>query len=60
MTFAPFTSVPHGLLPAPIAKQVSSWQELVAPSLTIIGTLAGALLLRWVLHRAIDRVVGTR
>jgi len=58
MTFVPLTSVPHGTLPAPIANQVSWWEGLVAPSLTIIGTLAGALLLRWVLHRAIDRVVG--
>ena len=59
MTFAPLISVPSGTLPAPIADQVSWWAGLVAPSLTIVGTLAGALLLRWMLHRAIDRVVGT-
>ena len=59
MTFAPLISVPSGTLPAPIADQVSWWEGLVAPSLTIVGTLAGALLLRWLLHRAIDRVVST-
>jgi small-conductance mechanosensitive channel len=59
MTFAPLISVPHGTLPTPIANQVSWWEGLVAPSLTIVGTFAGALLLRWLLHRAIDRVVGT-
>jgi small conductance mechanosensitive channel len=37
---------------------VRQWEKLVGPSLTIIGTLVGAMLLRWVLHRAIDRVVG--
>jgi moderate conductance mechanosensitive channel len=58
MTFAPRTSVPHGTLPAPTAESVWQWQNLVGPSLTIIGTLVGAMLLRWVLHRAIDRVVG--
>jgi small-conductance mechanosensitive channel len=58
MTFAPLTSVPHGTLPAPTADSVWQWQKLVGPSLTIIGTLVGAMLLRWVLHRAIDRVVG--
>ncbi len=58
MTFIPLTSVPSGTLPAPTADTVSQWQSLLGPSLTIVGTLVGALLLRWVLHRAIDKVVG--
>jgi small conductance mechanosensitive channel len=58
MTFAPLNSVPHGTLPTPTAESVWQWEKLVGPSLTIIGTLVGAMLLRWVLHRAIDRVVG--
>jgi small conductance mechanosensitive channel len=33
------------------------WPQLIVPGLTIIGTLVGAVILRWVLHRAIDRVV---
>ena len=37
----------------------TSWWWLIGPSMTIIGTLVGAMLLRWVLHRAIDRVVGS-
>jgi len=39
------------------SNAVTSWWWLIGPSLTIIGTLVGAMLLRWVLHRAIDRVV---
>ncbi|MEP7018958.1 MAG: mechanosensitive ion channel family protein [Actinomycetota bacterium] len=58
MTFAPLTSVPSGTLPALTADSVWQWEKLIGPSLTIIGTLVGAMLLRWVLHRAIDRVVG--
>ena len=58
MTFAPLTSVPHATLPTPTAESAWQWEKLVGPSLTIIGTLVGAMLLRWVLHRAIDRVVG--
>ncbi len=38
---------------------MGEWMWLIGPSLKIIGTLVGAMLLRWVLHRAIDRVVGT-
>jgi len=33
------------------------WSQLVGPALTIVATLVGAVVLRWVLHRAIDRVV---
>jgi len=51
--------VPHGALPALISDTLGQWQWLIGPSLTIVGTLAGAMLLRWVMHRAIDRVVGT-
>ena len=36
---------------------VTQWWWLIGPSLTIIGTLVGAVVLRWVLHRGIDRVV---
>ena len=61
MTFVPLAPVPNGTLPAPTTDTVGRWEwhVLIGPSLTIIGTLAGAMLLRWVLHRAIDRVVGT-
>jgi moderate conductance mechanosensitive channel len=38
-------------------KAVTDWWWLIGPCLTIIGTLVGAVVLRWVLHRAIDRVV---
>ena len=59
MTFVPLASMPNGALTASTADSLWQWQKLVGPSLTIIGTLVGAMLLRWVLHRAIDRVVGT-
>ena len=36
---------------------VVQWSGLIGPSLTIIATLVGAVVLRWVLHRAIDRLV---
>jgi len=39
------------------SKAVGDLWWLIGPSLIIIGTLVGAMLLRWVLHRAIDRVV---
>jgi small-conductance mechanosensitive channel len=58
MTFVPLASVPNGVLTAVTADKVGFWQPLLGPSLTIIGTLVAAMLLRWVLHRAIDRVVG--
>ena len=41
------------------AKVVEDWRVFIGPSLTIIGTLVGAMLLRWVLHRAIDRIIGS-
>ncbi|NMM22698.1 MAG: mechanosensitive ion channel family protein [Phycicoccus sp.] len=41
------------------SKAVGDWWWLIGPSLIIIGTLVGAMLLRWLLHRAIDRVVGS-
>src|SRR5450759_3491531 len=46
-----------GTLETLSAKVVDQWQQLIGPSLTIIGTLIGAVALRWVLHRAVDRVV---
>ena len=59
MTLAPLALVPHRAVPALAAPKLGEWDWLIGPSLTITGTLLGALLLRWVLHRAIDRVVGT-
>jgi moderate conductance mechanosensitive channel len=71
MTFAPLAAGPRpvlsvSLLP-PISphssleelgnQAVTQWWWLIGPCLTIIGTVVGALILRWVLHRAIDRVV---
>jgi small-conductance mechanosensitive channel len=44
-------------LPILTPDKVGFWEPLIGPSLTIIGTLVGAVLLRWVLHRAIDRIV---
>jgi small-conductance mechanosensitive channel len=38
-------------------KTLADWWWLIGPCLIIIGTLVGAVVLRWVLHRAIDRVV---
>ena len=38
-------------------KAVTDWWWLIGPCLTILGTLVGAVVLRWVLHRAIDRLV---
>ena len=38
-------------------QTLADWAFLIVPALTIIGTLVGAVILRWVLHRAIDRVV---
>jgi small-conductance mechanosensitive channel len=58
MTFVPLAYLPYGALTAVTPDKVGFWQPLIGPSLTIIGTLLGATLLRWVLHRAIDRVVG--
>ena len=40
-------------------KVVDDWRSLIGPSLMIIGTVVGAVALRWVLHRAVDRVVGS-
>ncbi|MEO8518587.1 MAG: mechanosensitive ion channel family protein [Dermatophilaceae bacterium] len=57
MTFVPPASVPNGPPPAQTADLAWQWQTLIGPSLTIIGTLVGAMLLRWVLHRTIDRAV---
>jgi moderate conductance mechanosensitive channel len=60
--------------PLPLAKMVgmtlstlgetgsttlAEWRFLIVPGLIIIGTLVGAVILRWVLHRAIDRVVAS-
>jgi len=59
MTLVPLAFVPHRAVPALNAPELGEWDWLIGPSVTIIGTLVGALLLRWALHRAIDRVVGT-
>jgi moderate conductance mechanosensitive channel len=70
MSFAHLAAVPNLDLPADLPvlparsalevtqKTVDKWWFLIGPSLTIVGTLIGAVLVRWVLHRAIDRVVG--
>ncbi len=63
MSLAPLTSDPQTALSGRDALSnlttgaVADWWWLIGPCLTIIGTLVGAVLLRWVLHRAIDRVV---
>jgi small conductance mechanosensitive channel len=59
MTLVSLAFVPHRAVPVLDAPQLGEWDWLIGPSLKITGTLVGALLLRWVLHRAIDRVVGT-
>jgi small conductance mechanosensitive channel len=59
MTLVPPAFVPHRAVPALAAPRLGEWDWLIGPSLKITGTLVGALLFRWVLHRAIDRVVGT-
>jgi len=71
MTFAHLTAIPHhalsvSLLPSLPShgtlenlsnKAVADWWWLIGPGLTILGTLVGAVVLRWILHRAVDRVV---
>ncbi len=57
MTFAPLASTPNRALPVLINAKLDEWPWL-GPSLTIVGTLLGAMLFRWMLHRAIDRIVG--
>ncbi len=59
MTLAPLASVPNFAPPTLSWADVGEWMWLISPALSIIATLVGAMLLRWVLHRAIDRVVGT-
>ncbi|MEP7035235.1 MAG: mechanosensitive ion channel family protein [Dermatophilaceae bacterium] len=49
--------VPRVALHRLTADSLDRWKWLIGPSVTIISTLVGAMLLRWVLHRAIDRVV---
>ena len=73
MTFSTLTSGPPVLsvpLRAPLASRgileelsnnaVAQRWWLIGPFLTIVGVLVGAVVLRWVLHRAIDRVVTAR
>ena len=48
---------PHGTLEALSNKAVADWWWLIGPCLTILGTLVGAVVLRWILHRAVDRIV---
>ncbi len=68
MTFAPLAADPQATLsvsamPRPDALEnlskeaVADWGWLIGPALTIVGTLVGAVIVRWALHRAIDRVV---
>jgi small conductance mechanosensitive channel len=71
MTFAPIATGPHqvlsvSLLPLlpprstleeAVNKALTQWSPLIEPALKIIGMLVGAVVLRWVLHRAIDRLV---
>ena len=57
MTLPTPASVSVDTLPILTPDKVGFWEPLIGPSLTIIGTLVGAVLLRWVLHRAIDRIV---
>jgi len=63
MSFAPLTTVPHTSLSGRDAlsnlskEAIADWWWLLGPCLTIISTVVGAVLLRWVLHRAIDQVV---
>jgi moderate conductance mechanosensitive channel len=49
---------PEGALAWLTQKTWDDWSILIQPSLKILGTLVAAVLVRWVLHRAIDRVVG--
>ena len=55
---AVLSSVPVLTLPHVSAESLVTPQR-VAVALTIIGTLLGAVLLRWVLHRAIRRAVNS-
>ena len=63
MSFYPLTTDPQILLPGRDAlsnltkEAVADWGWLIGPALTIVGTLVGAVVLRWVLHRAIDQIV---
>ena len=65
MSFAPLTSSPSTPTPLPSPNTLDALSTTVTdqwwwgPSWTIIGTLVGAVVLRWVLHRAIDRIVGS-
>ena len=50
---------PHGTLKELSNHAVADWSWLIGPGLTILGTLVGAVVLRWILHRAVDRVVNS-
>ena len=52
------SSVPMLTLPHVSAESLVTPQR-VAVALSIVGTVLGAVLLRWVLHRAIGRVVNS-
>ena len=48
----------RSILPEAAGTTVAEWwPQLIGPALIIVATLVGAVLLRWVLHRAIDRMV---
>lgn len=68
--FAGLATDPHaalsGFFQEPLPRQgtlhaaneaVAQWWFLIGPALTITATVVGAVILRWVLHRAIDKVV---
>jgi moderate conductance mechanosensitive channel len=57
MTFAPLALVPSAVPSELSWADVGNW--LTGAPLEILVTLVGAVALRWALHRAIDRVVGT-
>jgi small-conductance mechanosensitive channel len=70
MTFASPAALPHPAWSASLSPPkplgdleqasnaaVAQWWFLIGPALIIFGTLVGAVVLRWVLHRAIDRIV---
>jgi small conductance mechanosensitive channel len=71
MTFAPITTGPRQALSASLLpllhkrsaleeaadQALAQWSPLIRPALMIIAMLVGAVVLRWVLHRAIDRLV---
>jgi moderate conductance mechanosensitive channel len=56
MTLTSLALVPSAVLSELSWADVGNW--LAGAPATILGTLVGAVTLRWALHRAIDRVIG--